>query len=211
MKKNLIALALILSAGAAHAGANIIDEFNINQGPLTQSAPGAAITDVLAGVRTLSMEQLSSDFGFGDSRARVINGVFLVSNESGVDSEVKVIWNVAPFSIPAGSSDLSFLFKVLASDGNPTTVDITLDGNSIFSQAIPGNTVNQDIEFSVSSSIGSGGVLEMTLNGVPGWDLTIDAFGVSWKDPTTTTVPEPASIALVGLGMMGMMALRRRR
>lgn len=115
--------------------------------------------------------------------------------------------------MPANVLDVSFLFKVILSDGNPTSVDFTLNGNSIYSSAIPGNTANADKTFALDPAlISSGGTLALALNGNPGWDLELDAFGISWTDPTPpVTVPEPASMALVGLGMMGLAAVRRRK
>lgn len=69
------------------------------------------------------------------------------------------------------------------------------------------------MNFGISSGVlDAGGVLELVVNGTPGWDLQLDAFGLAYNDPVVTPnpIPEPATLALVGLGLLGAGALRRR-
>ena len=214
MKKHLLALALIAAAGGAQAGSYIVDDFNTGAQNISQDTiVGVAVMSTVS-ERTLSViKTLGDDGDVAKARVNTSLGKLSISNDSGVDSTVSVTWNLAAGVVPANVLDVSFLFKVILSDGNPTSVDFTLNGNSIYSSAIPGNTANADKTFALDPAlISSGGTLALALNGNPGWDLELDAFGISWTDPTpTVTVPEPASMALVGLGMMGLAAVRRRK
>ena len=213
MKKHLLALALIAAAGAAQAGNAIIDSFD--NGDQTIELDAANPTGTLTnGFRTLSSTLLSSSAPVSSS-ASVSFGILDITNGGGEDSTVTVQWNVGALSVPTGATDIGFLFKILESDGNPTDVAFSLNGTPIFSSAIPGNTTNADVSFTLSdpSLITSGGLLELVINGASGWDLSLDAFGVSWTDPVVPTnpIPEPASMALIGLGALGLAAVRRRK
>jgi uncharacterized protein YaaW (UPF0174 family) len=77
----------------------------------------------------------------------------------------------------------------------------------IGSYSIPGNTSNLPLSFAVSAAtqnlMALGGNLELVLNGSNEWDLSLDSFGV--------TIPEPTSIALVGLALLGAGVASRRR
>ena len=215
MKKHLLALALIAATGAAQAGNAIIDSFDLGDQTIELDAANPTGSNTNS-YRTLSSTLLSSSAPVSSSAA-VSFGILDITNGGGEDSTVTVQWNVGALSIPTGATDIGFLFKILESDGNPTDVAFSLNGTQIFSSAIPGNTTNADVSFTLAdpSLITSGGLLELVINGASGWDLSLDAFGVSWTDPvvpvTPTPVPEPASMALIGLGALGLAAVRRRK
>ncbi len=213
MKKHLLALALIAATGAAQAGSAIIDDFDLGDQLIELDAGTPTGTDSNT-YRTLSSTLLNFSAPVSSS-ASVSFGILDITNGGGEDSTVTVQWNVGALSVPTGATDIGFLFKILESDGNPTDVAFSLNGTPIFASAIPGNTVNTDVSFTLADPtlLASGGLLELVINGGSGWDLSLDAFGVSWTDPVVPVnpVPEPASMALIGLGALGLAAVRRRK
>ena len=218
MKKNLIALALLATAGASHAGAYIVDDFNTGAQNISQDVVAGTPVESTVTERVLSIIKTAGDDGdVAKARVNTTAGKLSVSNDSGVDSTVGVSWNLAAGVVPLNVLDVSFLFKIILSDGNPTDIAFTLNGTNIYSSAIPGNTSNTDKTFTLDPAlISAGGVLALALNGAPGWDLELDAFGISWTDPVTppnppAPIPEPASMALMGLGALGLAAVRRRK
>lgn len=68
-----------------------------------------------------------------------------------------------------------------------------------------GSTTGFDVRFEASNSSNSPNPLNATLAGL-GWTAVIESSSV-----TTSTVPEPSIIALLGMGIFGFGALSRRR
>jgi len=210
-RKLLASAALLAMAGLAQAGSVVIDDFSADQGPLNDtSADGVAVTSTL-GNRTISTNMLSGTAPIQNS-VEVTAGVLDITNGTGDDSEVIVSWLIAAGLVPAGSVNVNFSALIVGSDANPTGVEFLLGSTSLLSSAIPGNTANQTISFSIDPAlIAAGGTLTMKLNGAPGWDLTMDSFGITFDTPTTPTVPEPATLGLLGLAMLGAAGARRRK
>ena len=211
MHKKLIAAAFgaLLSAGA-HAGFVAIDDFNSGDQSIVLTAAGS--TDTLTNAqRTLSATLNSATPPIG-STASVSFGILDVTNGGGETSVVSVGWNLTPDIVPAGASNLQFLFTVIESDRNPMSIGFSLNGLQVFSEAIPGGTQNRDVAFGIADDLlNVGGFLELTLTGTVGWDLSLDSIGLNFIDPETPnpTVPEPISLALVGLGLAGIAGVRR--
>lgn len=198
-------MSVALMSFNAQAGLIEIDGFDVGtEQTLVLTGTGATATDTNA-VRTLSATLLASTNPVSSS-VEVSFGSLTVTNGSGEDSVVRVSWAFDASALPVNSNNYEFLFKVIESDGNPTSLDFFYNSLAVASFSVPGNTLNQDLSFAVAaSSLATSGTLELVINGTPGWDLQVDAIGLSYD------VPEPATLGLFALGLLGVAAGARRR
>ncbi len=208
MKKALVSLAALAAVAGAQAAVVTIDGFDTpgvsNTGSFTSTDAVRTVTvDATAGTSSL-------DIGATSSTGSALE----VSNRVGQDSTVNLSWTLGALSLPSNATNIGFFLQVLESDGNPTSLDFTLNGSALSSFTIPGNTVGQGLSFTLTSAewatLSAGGTLGLELNGASGWDLAIDTFGVSYDVPVQA-VPEPGSLALVGLALAGVAVAARRR
>ncbi len=132
------------------------------------------------------------------------------STGSNVDQTSTVTWTLGARAI---ASPVWFFFRVLdsnigllATGSENNSLSFALNGSSLGTVQI-GNAINTDIMLALTpaqvASLALGGTLTMVANGAPGWDLSMTSFGLQ--------VPEPASLALVGLGLVGAGLASRRR
>lgn len=211
------ALATVFAVGSANALVVLIDDFNSPDLLLSDTVLGggaASAGPTLPNGRTVTHELLAGTGGdAAESRVKIGSttfpaGLLQMSNDDGRDSEVTVTWTLTAGQIlDSSNGPAAFLFEVYRSDANPTSTELFFNNVSVGTYIIPGNTFSLPLAFGVSAAtqdlMNLGGSLRLAINGAVGWDMSIDNFGV--------TIPEPTSIALVGLALLGAGVASRRR
>jgi hypothetical protein len=212
MKKLFAALAAVACVTAANSATlAFIDEFNGNQGPLTDTSINGESTlppecDSVIGVRTLCTTLLAHGVASSNNSVTVGGGILNIQNGVGEDTEVILRWTLAAGFVPLNATGFSFL--VVESE-RPTTLDFSFNGTSFASNTVPAATIGQEYFFNAPvTSLNAGGVLELRLNGPTGWDFALDSIGFAIPDQQ---VPVPAVPVLVGLGLLALGLSRKQK
>jgi hypothetical protein len=176
---------------------------NIQLGPLQ----GIATTRTVTTATTLT--------GKGPTpTAAVAGSVYSYSSGPGWNGTSTIAWTIPANSFVSTGGPVSLYFDTLFSNsGNPNTPNsnIVVFGGSALGSPIVSflpitstSVVNQyTLSSSQVTSLLGGGTLTATFSGLPAYDIQIDNFGLS--------IPEPTSLALVGLALVGAGIASRRR
>lgn len=137
------------------------------------------------------------------------NNVVLKGSDAGCGAACDVLFNsdIAIFElVVSGMNTGSGTLHAIASDGTVLNIDILGNGSGCSGGVAPGWSCNRSIQFSLAQNI-----TRITFNG-PGGLAAIDSLSVTQHDLIINPgVPEPASLALVALGLIGAACARRRR
>ncbi len=232
LKKTISALATSILLLASHsASAVVIDLFTDDQAILsvtgTSASSSATGTDIIGGERDISVISGSK----AKTEVEVAYGELNVaSNLAGYDSSadaestieytVVVQWDGVDGSMALddaglGGVDLSgltgFLVQILSSDGfGSFTVQITESDGTTFEHSYAyiavsaSNPTSFVIEFTdfAGLDLSDIGSIQLTLNGVGNTDIRVASI---------ETVPEPSSLAVMGLALVGLAGVARRQ
>jgi PEP-CTERM motif len=211
-------LGLALIAGVAMSSAVnadvLLDNFSVLQGTVVSVATPAPQSTTVGNrtiaITTSSPSPLANPFA---QIQAVSAGTFSISNPSLATSVVELSYNLGAIAGFAPGAAGGFNFDVISNDqGNSGNVTVSVmftgvGGNfSLSAVSIPAAPPGVPLFLALSgaqmNALTRGGNLKFSFTGPNDFDLTLDNLNL---------VPEPASLAILGLGLVGLGAARRRK
>ena len=211
MKKHLLALALIAATGAAQAAT------------VTQSAP--LVQEVTEIDQAFDFNQFDSSLGTLNSVSIILDGAATSSvsftNRAAQDQNFSFKSTLSLYLVGVGLSeqlDLALfdyprtLTAVGTTDlGTVNAADSVTISATDLAAFIGTKTANLACESGVTNSqSGGGGNIDVSQTTTAGCGITV-VYDYTVPTPPPAPIPEPASMALIGLGALGLAAVRRRK
>jgi hypothetical protein len=230
------AAALAFVASSASAATILVDNFNAPVVAATDTdsvrndnAFDLLFTETVAGGTFLTTGGVAAtrqiylnEMGGGPSRSDVtigggpVDGALVFNTALGTTSAPntthgRVVWTINQFDLGAGPYELLFNIVASAVGTSSTNSSITFSfvGTTNWSQSFtfPASDDPVSVPFALlgaqAEAFADGGVLTLDITGGRGWNMAIDSFSIE--------VPEPSSLALVGLALVGAGVAARRR
>jgi PEP-CTERM motif len=221
MKYKLLAGSVLAAFSvAAGAGEIILDDFGLAQAE-ARSTGAAVTTTLLSSTAAFSQRDLTAklDSGTRSVTSVIEGGLLSISNDVGVTSTTTVSWTLDFSKIIAAVGTASFFeIAVAATSLDQGGVGVSAAGSAVRTFTAPGRFVlytGGSVPNPFTVTFASAVAVDST------WDavfLTYACTGNTIRDSDRvgsakcgpTSVPVPGSVALLGLGLLGLAALRRK-
>ncbi len=225
MKYKLLAGSVLAAFSvAASAGEIILDDFGIAQ-PVARSTGAAVTTTLNTTTQAFTKRDLTAVADTGGVAGEVgvssliRGGLLSISNDVGVTSTTTVSWTLDFTKILAAVGSASFFeIAIAATSLDQGGVGVSAAGSAVRTYTGPGRFVlysGGSVPNPFTVTFASAVAVDST------WDavfLTYTCAGTVIRDADrigsakcgTTAVPVPGSVALLGLGLLGLAALRRK-
>ena len=239
MKKLALAAALVFGASPAFATPLLIDDFTAGDGPITDSVvDGAGVVSstlggMLTGERDIYVELLSSDGGLvTEAVAGVGGGMFEFSTTSGEGGTSKIQWDGADGGgaitsavgsgilldlitddYTSGAMNNAFEVFIEFADAGFTFLINTWDVGGVGFNSASFVSVG-GTDYTETLSFGDAQFAGVNFAAIDAMEIVIDPAGaftsLDLSLGNVQTVPEPAPLAAIGLGLLAMGWVKRK-
>lgn len=232
MKHSRIGLSLsalvLASCWVSGAHALLIDSFDTDElvlvtGPAPTSS-SATTPDSGAGMignRSITVNKTAGSAGFANAAiAEVVGGLLGMSNGPVTNSVITIDWTFGSTDITEAGTKTGIFLSLPDPIDNDLTIGVSINGGTFSSLLFPDGSSGPDFFFPFASFANGGDAATATsvvvrFTSVNAWDAQVDFIETIGPPPPPPPPPsgvsEPASLAVLGIGLLGVGCTRRRR